>query len=205
MQYSITTFKLLQERRLLELSPAAFLVKISQEAKKNGKGLQGEQSGLFFPFIELCREVKPDWIIIENVSTLINKGLETVLYEIAKIGYNAEWQDIQARWFGYLHKRERLFIIAYPDNRRSKGVQFFTGEFFKVITEKKRQATQANNFVEILQTAIKHNCTDLYHSYGLSKRLSKEDVQGIIKLTGNAWIYDVALTIFQRLIQIENE
>jgi len=36
-----------------------------------------------------------------------------VLADLAEAGYDAEWFDLRASDFGALHKRERIFIIAY--------------------------------------------------------------------------------------------
>jgi len=42
-------------------------------------------------------------------------GLEGVLSSLAEIGYNAEWQDIRASDMGAPHRRERIWIVAYPN------------------------------------------------------------------------------------------
>lgn len=38
-------------------------------AKSNGKGLQGEKSGLFFEYIRLLEECKPKYFLLENVAS----------------------------------------------------------------------------------------------------------------------------------------
>lgn len=43
------------------------------------------------------------------------RGLHEVLGSLAEIGYNAEWQDIRAEDMGAPHRRERIWIVAYPD------------------------------------------------------------------------------------------
>jgi DNA (cytosine-5)-methyltransferase 1 len=45
-------------------------------------------------------------------------GFGDVLADLAEIGYDAEWQVIPAAAVGALHKRDRVFIVAYPNNAR---------------------------------------------------------------------------------------
>ena len=42
-----------------------------------------------------------------------------MLGTLAEIGYDAEWQDIRASDMGAPHKRERIWIIAYPQKDSS--------------------------------------------------------------------------------------
>ena len=51
---------------------------------------------------------------MENVGMLVHRGLREVLGSLAEIGYDAEWQDIRASDVGAPHRRERIWIIAYP-------------------------------------------------------------------------------------------
>lgn len=77
-------------------------------------GLAGKRSGLWSEFRRLIEEISPRFAIIENVSALRSRGLGTVLREIAALGYDAEWHCITASAVGAPHKRERIWIIAYP-------------------------------------------------------------------------------------------
>jgi DNA (cytosine-5)-methyltransferase 1 len=51
---------------------------------------------------------------MENVGALTFRGLDQVIASLAEIGYDAEWQDIRASDLGAFHKRERIWIVAYP-------------------------------------------------------------------------------------------
>lgn len=62
--------------------------------------------------------IRPRYALLENVPGHVTLGLDTVLGEISALGYCAEWQVISAAAFGAPHLRERLFIVAYPDNAR---------------------------------------------------------------------------------------
>jgi len=79
-----------------------------------GEGISGERSGLWFEMWRIIRDLRPRWVIAENVGAITFRGLSTVLNSLAEIGYDAEWQDIRASDMGAPHKRERIWIVAYP-------------------------------------------------------------------------------------------
>ncbi|WP_320175807.1 DNA (cytosine-5-)-methyltransferase [Maridesulfovibrio sp.] len=79
------------------------------------KGITKEtRSGLWYEYARIIRQVRPRYVLIENVPGLRSKGFEIVLKELAEIGYDAEWIVLSAAQFGAPHLRERLFIVAYP-------------------------------------------------------------------------------------------
>lgn len=80
-----------------------------------GAGLEGERSGLWFQFHRLIKEIQPKYAIIENVSALRSRGLDQVLWSLAEIGYDAEWHCIPAAAVGAPHRRDRVWIVAYPN------------------------------------------------------------------------------------------
>ena len=87
-----------------------------QDISNAGKraGIKGSRSGLWSYYLEAIRVLRPKFTLIENVSVLINRGLDVVLSDLASVGYDAEWYNISASSVGAPHKRERVFIISYP-------------------------------------------------------------------------------------------
>ena len=85
-----------------------------------GAGIEGKRSGLWFEMLCIIRDLRPRFAIIENVSAITFRGLDRVLSSLAEIGYDAEWQDIRASDMGAPHKRERIWILAYPINYTNK-------------------------------------------------------------------------------------
>ncbi|WP_242049410.1 DNA cytosine methyltransferase [Aulosira sp. FACHB-615] len=77
-------------------------------------GLSGEESSLWFEALRIIFMVKPRFILIENPTALINRGLRAVLGGLRMAGYTAEVEIVSAAELGAPHERERLFIIAYP-------------------------------------------------------------------------------------------
>jgi len=96
---------------------------LSVAGRQKGIG-EGTRSGLFYEIIRLLGEIQPKFVLFENVRNLLSheKGatFQEILFQIAKAGYDAEWSVISAKDLGGCHKRERIWIIAYPF---SDGIQ----------------------------------------------------------------------------------
>ena len=86
-----------------------------------GAGLAGERSGLWSEIARLVGELRPRYVIVENVSALLGRGLGTVLGDLAEIGYDAEWHCIPASHVGAPHRRDRIWIVAYPALMQCNG------------------------------------------------------------------------------------
>ena len=67
----------------------------------------------------LIKELRPTWVIGENVGGHIKLGLDTVLENLESEGYSARTFSISASSVGANHKRERVWIVA--NSRRSVG------------------------------------------------------------------------------------
>ena len=87
----------------------------------NKAGLEGGRSGLWYEYARLIGELRPRYVIVENVSELLIRGFDDVLGTLATLGYDAEWHCIQACDVGAPHIRDRVFIIAYPSGVRFSG------------------------------------------------------------------------------------
>ena len=75
-------------------------------------GIDGSRSGLWGEYARLIREIRPRYIIVENVPNLLVLGMHRVLGDLASSGYDAEWSCISAAEMGAPHKRDRVWIIG---------------------------------------------------------------------------------------------
>jgi DNA (cytosine-5)-methyltransferase 1 len=85
-----------------------------------GAGLAGERSGLWREYARIIGDLRPWYVIVENVSALLDRGLGDVLGDLAALGYDAEWHCIPASAVGAIHARDRVWIIAHAQR---DGVQ----------------------------------------------------------------------------------
>lgn len=99
----------------------------------------GTRSGLWSEFAKAIDEIRPDWVVIENVRGLLSadaagdvepcplcvgdnpghvlRALGAVLGDLANLGFDAEWTGIRAADVGAPHGRFRVFILAWPRER----------------------------------------------------------------------------------------
>jgi DNA (cytosine-5)-methyltransferase 1 len=78
-----------------------------------GAGLAGSRSGLWREFARIVKELRPRFVVIENVAALLGRGFGDVLRDLSSLGYDAEWSTLSAADVGAPHLRKRLFIVAY--------------------------------------------------------------------------------------------
>jgi DNA (cytosine-5)-methyltransferase 1 len=81
-------------------------------------GIDGTRSGLWGEMARFIRFLRPDCVLVENVSALLHRGMERVLADLSACGYDAEWDCIPAAAVGAPHQRDRIFIVAYPNSER---------------------------------------------------------------------------------------
>ena len=91
---------------------------ISQAGRREGI-TETTRSGLWFQLIRTIRMVRPKYFILENVSAILNNGLDIVLGDIYKAGYDAEWCCITSSFVGACHQRDRWWLVGFASNSNS--------------------------------------------------------------------------------------
>jgi DNA (cytosine-5)-methyltransferase 1 len=98
-----------------------------QDISNAGKraGIDGVRSGLWSEYSRIVGDLRPGFVIVENSSALLGRGMGRVLGDLSALGYDSEWSIVSACAFGAPHARERVFLIAYPHGTRFKdGVNY---------------------------------------------------------------------------------
>jgi DNA (cytosine-5)-methyltransferase 1 len=83
----------------------------SMIGKRKGKD---DERHLWPYYAAAIRELRPRFAILENVAGHLSLGFDSVLRDLAEIGWDAEWLCLPASDAGAPHRRERVFILAYP-------------------------------------------------------------------------------------------
>ena len=91
---------------------------LSQAGRRKGI-TETSRSGLWFQLIRTIRMVRPKYFILENVSAILNNGLDIVLRDIYEAGYDAEWCCIPSSFVGACHQRDRWWLIGFPSDSNS--------------------------------------------------------------------------------------
>ena len=91
--------------------------------------------------------VRPQYVVLENVAAILNRGLDIVLRELSEAGYDAEWSVISASSVGACHQRSRWWLVAYPKSQSSNG-----SEFESFVNKKSSISKLGNSSITITNT-----------------------------------------------------
>jgi len=96
---------------------------LSVAGKQRGMG-EGTRSGLWSEIVRLIGELRPRYVIVENVAALLSGPSQKrggwfgrVLGDLAECGYDAEWQCINPKDVGLKLSRPRVWVCAYPKEK----------------------------------------------------------------------------------------
>ncbi|MBZ6137120.1 DNA cytosine methyltransferase [Streptomyces olivaceus] len=67
--------------------------------------------------------LRPRLAVFENVAGHLSLGFDTVLGDLAALGFDARWCTLRASDVGAAHQRKRLFVLAWPADSGSTGLQ----------------------------------------------------------------------------------
>jgi DNA (cytosine-5)-methyltransferase 1 len=77
------------------------------------EGIQGNQSGLIIPAMNLFKKLKPKHIVLENVrGVLVDSNMRYIVFTLLNLGYAVSWSAIPAGVLNATHLRDRIFILA---------------------------------------------------------------------------------------------
>lgn len=148
------------------------------------KGLDGERSGLWEYYRQCIAELRPRFAIVENVFALRARGLDRILGELAQLGYDATWSELDSQYFGVPQRRRRIYIVAARDGIPAETDLFQFAE---------RSGPDAARRIETYDRELQDDCasigkgggqgiafftrqrTDEFAVRGLSSTLTKRD------------------------------
>jgi DNA (cytosine-5)-methyltransferase 1 len=104
-----------------------------QPTSQIGKRLAQDDERWIWPQIaRLVRELRPRFVLLENTPGLLNanngSAFGDVLRDLARGGYDAEWQVLSSAAFGAHHIRSRVWIVAYPNGLGYETPQVFNSK-----------------------------------------------------------------------------
>ena len=83
-----------------------------------GKRRSTEDDRYLWPeMLRVIHEIRPSWVLGENVLGIVNLALDTVLSDLESEGYSAQAFVVPACGVDAPHKRERVAILAYSVDR----------------------------------------------------------------------------------------
>lgn len=204
---NITTTDFSIWRNRIDVLTGGFPCQDASIAKQDGKGqqgLQGARTGLFWSMVRAIDEIRPRFVVAENVANFLKvnggKDFRTVLSELARMGYNAEWRVCRASDIGAPHHRARLYIIAYSNSIRLPKGQ----SFFQLLYEKASSVSWefAGTTIQTFRTGSWANqppilCVD----DGVSPKLVRQSIHGY----GNSVVPQIPYAIFKAIQELNNK
>jgi DNA (cytosine-5)-methyltransferase 1 len=109
-----------------------------------GAGIDGERSGMWREMARIISEIRPKYVFVENSPMLTIRGLGTVLADLSKMGFDAEWGVMGAADVGASHQRDRIWIVAKVSNTNGMGRE--KGDGSKLETNKTIRSSSTISF-----------------------------------------------------------
>lgn len=110
---------------------------ISQAGSQRGVG-ENTRSGLYRQVLRIADQVQPRYLFLENVSAIVSgdngRMLRTVVGDLANRSYDCVWCCLPASQVGANHKRDRWWLLAYP-NRESQSDESIDGEKIGMVAD----------------------------------------------------------------------
>lgn len=91
-------------------------------SNQKNRNIENEKNWLFIEYLRIVKELKPDWIIFENVKGIIEteKGifLDFIIDGFQSLGYHTSHFILNSSDYGVPQNRNRLFVIASLHNKK---------------------------------------------------------------------------------------
>ena len=145
-----------------------------------GAGIDGDRSGMWRHMARIIGEVRPKFVFVENSPLLVSRGLARVLGDLAEMGYDAKWGVLGARHVGAPHKRQRVWVVAYPAKGGLQG------------DESRFSFSTASRAVQPLGNGVERAFDNIPKPYGLRSYHGMANAVDRIKAIGNGQVPAVA-------------
>ena len=108
------------------------------------KGFQDTRGTLFHEILRIANAKRPRILFLENVKGLLSadngRCFATIISSLDELGYDVEWQVLNAKYFGVPQNRERVFIIGH--SRKGSSRQIFP---IKETNNEDKQSSEPTN------------------------------------------------------------
>jgi DNA (cytosine-5)-methyltransferase 1 len=156
-----------------------------------------DERDLWPEYRRIIGKVNPRWIVAENVPGLLSsedgRFFRGILRDLSEMGFNVGWCTYPAAWVGAIHRRERIFIIAYSNAQRLQGR----------LLEKKLQKADEQSERAYLHLLGRANAQYLSQSAILRKSNGIPYRVDRTQCLGNAVVPQQAYPIFKAIAEIE--
>ena len=163
----------------------------SVAGKRRGK----EDDRYLWPeMLRVIEELRPSWVVGENVAGIVRMALDNVLSDLESQGYTARTFVLPAAGVGAMHRRYRTAIVAYTDCIRveRRGKKQILGEPCIPFRQISKPFQEAERGYDTYQSRL---CRSLY---GISQGVDR------VRALGNAVVPQQFYPIFRGITDIES-
>lgn len=110
-----------------------------------GRESLGGESRLMFEYIRAVRELRPRWLLWENVPGVLNtrdNAFVQLLDSLQELGYGLAWRVLDAQFFGVAQRRRRVFLVGYLGDGGAPAAVLFEPESVSGNTQTSREKRQ---------------------------------------------------------------
>ena len=164
----------------------------SVAGKQKGK----EDDRYLWPeMFRVIQEIRPTWVVAENVTGIISMGLDKTISDLESVGYEVQAFVIPACAVGAWHRRDRVWIVAYSARFRLENQVQKYERVEKLY--KKRPSIALSAYIDRERFDISRDNEHLRRNSRVSNWMDR------IKALGNAIVPQVAYEIFGCIDRIE--
>lgn len=169
-----------QDYEQLTLFPEDSLASLSP--LPGSKGGKEDDRFLWPEMVRVIKELRPAWVVGENVAGIINMALDDILFELETAGYQTRTFLIPACAVGARHRRYRVAIVGYAEHNGLYAAEVRGGIETAGGREQERQE-EAGELAGAGRPANSKDVADTksFHQGGLPVREEQEDTGSRIR------------------------
>lgn len=153
-----------------------------QDVSSAGKraGLDGARSGLWYEYARIVDELRPRWVVVENVTSGAKLWVDAVRGDLERLGYATLPIPLSAADVGAAHERARVFLVAHAheDREHARAVDAEVAGAPRAASDAHGQPPRGLARSEGLQATSDADCAELRDEpgrIGWSDRPSSEE------------------------------
>lgn len=124
-------------------------------------GVKDERGKLMFEYARVIEQVRPTWIVWENVTGVLtsNNGTDfgCLLRILAELGYSLAWRTLNAKFYGIPQQRRRVFLVGHIGKSTNPYKVLFNEKSVTRNSEKIKKSKKENtkNLIHGIRQKIK--------------------------------------------------
>lgn len=166
----------------------------------------GAQKGIYderwkWPeFARIVGELRPRWVVAENVPGIIRKAADRVRTDLEGLGYTVRIFNLPAYAFGVRHWRKRIWFVA---DAIGDGLSRLSVQNHEAIQW--RHAAVESLAIPAWARGLGTLADVPRHDDGMAGGLLPKPRTNLLRMVGNGWCYTNALLMFRAIVELDRQ